>query len=146
MTTTFEQVWDEVAESLSFAKAIAFDGCHKIYILQDHTQVDLMLGYGYGVDNDGSRLIHAIGSDKDEMLKTLKSWWHESCGLRFINAVETMPEGEDPNKGFSNLIPQGYEAEFCSLCGYYGADYSGYCDDCREDEDEIEDEEDEDEE
>lgn len=137
----FEDVWDEVEESLSEAKAIAFDGCHKIYVLLDHAQVHLMIGYGYGVDNDGSQLIHAIGSDKDEMLKTLKDWWDESCGLRFIQSVET--NEEDPNKGFDNLIPQGYEDEFCVTCGEFGADFDGYCPDCREDWDFEEDEDDE---
>ncbi len=142
MSKTFEDVWDEVAEGLDGAKAIAFDGCHKIYVLLDHAQVDLMLGYGYGYD-EGTHLVHAIGSSQDEMLETLKTWFYKSCPLRFINAVET--NEENPNAGFSDLIPQGYEGEFCSLCGYEGADFDGYCEDCREDYEE-EDEEDEDEE
>jgi hypothetical protein len=146
MTTTFEQVWNEVEESVSSAKGIAFDGCHKIYILQDHAQVDLMLGYGYGNGEDDSRLIHAIGSSSSEMLETIKSWYDESCSLRFVDSVETMPEGEDANKGFTAVIPQGYEAEFCNDCGYIGADYDGYCSDCREAYEEDEDEEDEEEE
>lgn len=141
--TKFEDVWGEVEESLSEAKAIAFDGCHKIYVLLDNEQVHLMAGYGYGYDDDGSRLIHAVGSDTDEMLKTLKSWWNESCPLRFINAVET--NVENPNAGFSDLIPQGYEDEFCVTCGDFGADFDGYCSDCREEweEDDEDDEEEE---
>ena len=41
----------------------------------------------------------------EEMLAKLHAWWHESCGLRFISAVET--NNEDPNEGFTTLIPQG---------------------------------------
>ena len=137
--TTFEQVWDEVEESLTNAKAIAFDGCHKIYILLDHAQVDLMAGYGYGYDNDGSFLIHAISSSPKEMLATIKEWYEDSCALRFVDSVET--NEEDPNKGFTAIIPQGYEAEFCVDCGYIGADFDGYCSDCREEYEEDEEEE-----
>jgi hypothetical protein len=35
---------------LPHAKAIAFDGCHKIYVLMDNEQVTKMTGYGYGDD------------------------------------------------------------------------------------------------
>ena len=35
-----------VKERVSEAKAIAWDTCHKIYILMDSEQVDLMRGYG----------------------------------------------------------------------------------------------------
>jgi hypothetical protein len=145
MTKTLEQVWEVVEESLNDAKAIAFDGCHKIYVLLDHSQVHQMAIYGYGYD-EGTRLVHAIGSDKDEMLKTLKSWYNDSCALRFIDSVETVREGEDQNKGFASLIPQGYEEEFCKACGEFGTDYDGYCSDCREEDEDEELEEDEDEE
>lgn len=143
MSVKFDDIWLEVAEALTEAKAIAFDGCHKIYVLQDHAQVDLMLGYGYGYD-EGSRLIHAIGSTPEDLLATLQDWYSESCGLRFINSVETV--SGDPNEGFSDLIPQGYEEEFCKACESYGANIDGLCDDCQdeyatEDEDEDEDEE-----
>lgn len=143
MSHTFEQVWGEVEEALTDAKAIAFDGCHKIYILLDHEQVSTTAGYGYGYD-EGTRLIHAIGSDKAEMLKTIKEWYNDSCGLRFVDTVET--NEKNPNLGFTAIIPQGYESEFCVTCGEFGADFDGYCDDCREDwEDEEDAEEDEEE-
>jgi hypothetical protein len=74
----------------------------------------------------------------DEMLIQLQEWYNKSCGLRFIQQVSSVAEGEDPNAGFTNLIPQGYEAEFCVSCEYSGANLEGYCDDC------VEDEEDED--
>lgn len=130
MSHTFDEVWSEVGEALSGAKGIAFDGCHKIYILLDHQQYDLMITYGYG-DGDGSLLISSMGMDEEEMLKTIKAWYKDSCSLRFVESVESVKEGEDPNYGFTNIIPQGYEAEFCVDCGNFGADIEGYCDDCR---------------
>ena len=142
MAQTFEQVWDEVEESLTNAKAIAFDGCHKIYVLLDHAQVDEMLGYGYGYD-EGTRLVHASSTDAGEMLKTLKAWYNESCALRFIDSIET--DEKYPEKGFSSLIPQGYEDEFCVTCGDFGANIDGYCDSCQEDWAEEEEEEEEEE-
>jgi hypothetical protein len=129
MSVKFDDIWLEVAEALTEAKAIAFDGCHKIYVLQDHAQVDLMLGYGYGYD-EGSHLVHSIGSSPEDMLATLQDWYRDSCGLRFIQAVET--KLDDPNEGFSNLIPQGYEEEFCKGCESYGANIDGLCDDCQD--------------
>ena len=36
-----------VEERVADAKAIAFDTCHKIYLLMDDEQVETMRGYGY---------------------------------------------------------------------------------------------------
>jgi len=91
---------------LPHAKGIAFDGCHKIYVLMDKEQVEKMTGYGYG-DDYGSYLLTADKMSKAEMLDTLETWFAESCSLRFINAVSSVPEGTDPNEGFTDLIPQG---------------------------------------
>lgn len=144
MTKTIE-MWSKVEEALDTAKGIAFDGCHKIYVLLDHAQVDLMLGYGYGVDGDGSRLIHAIGSDADEMLATLKEWFEDSCALKFVEAVESVREGQDPNLGFTSLIPQGFDeeieesdTEWCVSCEYHEADSDGLCESCLEAQEEAE--------
>lgn len=134
----FDDVWDEVAEVLPNAQGIAWDTCHKIYVLMDSKQMELMGEYGY------DPLIFADDTNPAEMLETLKSWFNDSCSLRFIHGVET--NEEDPNAGFTNLIPQGYEAEFCVVCGNFGADYDQLCEDCRDDEStEDEDEEDEEE-
>lgn len=91
---------------LPHAKGIAFDGCHKIYVLMDKEQVEKMTGYGYGVD-EGSYLLTADKMSKAEMLDTLENWFAESCSLRFIHGVSSVPEGTDPNEGFTSLIEQG---------------------------------------
>jgi hypothetical protein len=131
MTHTFDEVWSDVKAELSEAKGIAFDGCHKIYILMDNAQVHEMAGYGYGFD-EGSFLFTKASLTSAEMLALIKKWYVDSCGLKFVQSVATV-EG-DPNKGFDSLIPQGYQDEFCQLCGEIGAEYDGTCDDCREDE------------
>lgn len=118
--------WTDVEIVLPHAKAIAFDGCHKIYVLMDKEQVAKMTTYGYG-DDDGSYLLTADKLSKAEMLDTLERWFDDSCSLRFINAVSSVPEGTDPNEGFVDLIAQGADWEE------------------DEDEDDYEDEEDEDE-
>jgi hypothetical protein len=91
---------------LPHAKGIAFDGCHKIYVLMDKEQVEKMRGYGYG-DDEGSYLLTADKMSKREIADTIENWFAESCSLRFVQAVSSVPEGTDPNEGFSTLIEQG---------------------------------------
>jgi hypothetical protein len=71
-----------------------------------------------------------------EMYETIKHWYAESCGLKFVEAVSTV-EG-DPNEGFETLIGQGEsESDECVECGDEGCD--GYecqlerCDRCGDD-------------
>lgn len=99
--------WDAVEEATKTAKGIAWDGCHKIYVLMDDEQVALMDDYGYG--DDESNLIPAASATPEQMLYHLKRWYEVSCGLKFISAVVT--NEENPNKGFTDLIPQGWESE-----------------------------------
>lgn len=98
--------WSEVAATLRSADSIAFDGCHKIYVLMDEGQTQQMKGYGYGSDDDGSKLITrkelGDGAQNERMLEMLHEWWDESCGLRFINAVKSPGENGD----FETLIGQ----------------------------------------
>ena len=92
-----------VEERVTEAKAIAFDTCHKIYLLMDNEQVDVMRGYGY------DPLITNAEATPTQMLAILKEWFDNSCGLRFIEAVST--NHENPNNGFETLIGQGDDEE-----------------------------------
>lgn len=137
MANTLEDLWFETSQALEDAKGIAFDGCHKIYVLLDDEQVHLMAGYGYG--EDSSFLFTKQNLNEQEMLNTLKGWYEKSCALKFVESVKTVGAEQDPNEGFSNLIPQGFEEEtddedFCVRCGFVEADFNGYCDTCNEDE------------
>ena len=91
--------FDLVKERLVDAKAIAWDTCHKIYVLMDDEQVELMRGYEY------DPLITKEQATPEEMFATLQEWYEDSCGLRFIDAVST--NHENPNAGFETLIGQG---------------------------------------
>lgn len=91
--------WDKVEVAVEMAKGIAFDTCHKIYVLMDDAQMAQMEEYGY------DPLIPSSSMTPEQMLTTIKQWYSNSCGLRFVQAVRTV-EG-DPNDGFISLIGQG---------------------------------------
>ncbi len=98
--------FNPVFERIADAKAIAWDTCHKIYVLMDDQEVAKMREYGYGDENDPDSLITKEQMSSTEMLATVKDWFNRSCSLRFINAVSTVPEGTDPNEGFEVLMGQ----------------------------------------
>lgn len=112
--------FDKVAEALETAKGIAFDGCHKIYVLMDNNQMELMQDYGYDL------LISIDDMNEAEMLETIQKWYSESCGLRFVQSVATTENPEDQNDGFTTLIGQ-FEDEECEDCGEEGC--AGVCND-----------------
>ena len=89
-----------VFNSVQDAKAIAWDTCHKIYVLMDDEQVQKMVEYGYEDD-----MFTKDELTTDEMMNTLEDWYANSCGLRFIQAVRTVKG--DPNEGFNSLVEQG---------------------------------------
>lgn len=100
-TKSPESYWADVRLALTWADSIAFDGCHKVYVLMDEAQTTEMRGYGYGSD-DPSYLQPV--TDPDEALATIQAWFYGSCGLEFVNAVRTV--SGNPNDGFTQLIPQ----------------------------------------
>jgi hypothetical protein len=95
----------DILEYTQEAKGIAFDTCHKIYILMDDEQMNLMKQYEYEL------LISSEDMDAEEMANTVLKWYEESCSLRFINAVHT--NKENPNDGYIQVVPQfaDYEEE-----------------------------------
>jgi hypothetical protein len=97
-TTTMEDCWLDVYEEVQYAKCIAFDGCHKIYLAMDKTQAEWF-----------EDSYETFTGTPEEMLALLKEWYEGSCMLRFISSVET--NEADPNEGFTSLIPQGAEDE-----------------------------------
>ena len=91
---TMDDRWSDVHDACEDAVAITWDECHKIYLLMDDEQVDIMKGYGYDI---------TFVTDEQTAFDTLSGWYDESCGLRFIEAIRTEP---DPIKGFTSLIEQ----------------------------------------
>ena len=98
---------DLVYERINDCKGIAWDNCHKIYILMDSEQVELMRGYGY------DPLITADQMSADEMFDLVQEWYEDSCGLRFVQAVST--NDIDPNLGFESLVSQFEDQEEVSV-------------------------------
>ena len=98
---------DQVYERVSKAEGIAWDTCHKIYLLMDSEQVELMRGYGY------DPLITADQMSTDEMFEVVEDWYESSCSLRFIDAVST--NHINPNAGFETLSPQFEDQEEVSV-------------------------------
>lgn len=85
--------FDKVLERVEFAMGIAFDTCHKIYVLMDDEQVEVMRGYGY------NPLYTIDDMSATAMYDTVIEWYEESCGLRFVEAVSS-------KTGYETLIPQ----------------------------------------
>lgn len=104
------EYWEDVEMSCYVAKGIAFDTCHKIYVLLDDEQVAQMREYEYDLIHTSEEMTPS------QMLETLKEWYEKSCALKFIQSVET--NHDNPNAGFDDLIPQGaeQEEEECDLC------------------------------
>lgn len=95
--------FDKVEDALLSADSIAWDGCHKIYVLMDAQQTSEMREYEY------DPLITREQMSPEEMLDTIKGWWDDSCDLRFVDAVTSKPY--NPNDGFVSLISQFEEED-----------------------------------
>jgi hypothetical protein len=78
---------DKVAEQVISAHSIAWDECHKIYILMDEGQTEQMKQYEYPFVFTRDYPI--------DFLETLLGWYEDSCSLRFITRVETESDGTD---------------------------------------------------
>jgi hypothetical protein len=128
--------WDIVEDAVEDAKGIAFDTCHKIYVLMDTEQVEQMRVYEY------EEIRTSEEQTPSQMLDTLKEWFEKSCALRFIQSVASVPAGQDENSGYETLIEQGAkDYEECEDCN--DPSCRGVCADY-DDEEEEEEEEDED--
>lgn len=97
-------VMDKLTELDGFlekAKGIAWDTCHKIYIMMDDQEVEKMRGYEY------DPLITSDEMGVGEMLRTVLGWYNDSCGLRFIEATRT----GDNETLFYSIVPQFFDDE-----------------------------------
>ena len=94
------ELWLRVASFLPKAKAMAWDECHKIYLLMDDEQVLRVREHGGYILVESPTL-----SD----LSTIQEWYEESCWLKFVKAIYTT---EEPNDGFVQLTEQFASDEF----------------------------------
>jgi hypothetical protein len=97
----YEEKWaDCYFDALPDAKGITWDGCHKIYILLDDEQVAQSTDWGYEVIP-----VEQTIEGRKSALATLKEWYADSCGLRFITAVGT----ENGVGVYEDVIEQGFD-------------------------------------
>ena len=85
-----------VQARLATCKAIAWDGCHKIYVVMDDAELEKMISYGY-------EPIIKAQQDAEQMFATVLKWFEDSCDLVFIDAVSNHL---NPNDGFETLVGQ----------------------------------------
>jgi len=98
--TTMTDYWDAVEDAVADAHLVAWDTCHKIYLALDTTEANWFRA-NYAPD--------VVEGTPEVLLATLREWWDQSCGLRFISGVRH--NAEDPNAGFVTLIPQGADED-----------------------------------
>lgn len=95
------QYKDKVRSFTDLADSIAWDTCHKIYVLMDKSQTEQMKSYGYETLHTSEEM------SSEEMTETIDKWFEESCSLRFISAVASGSKGDR----FSDVVSQ-FEIEF----------------------------------
>lgn len=93
----YEQIV-EIEKFVDGASGIAWDTCHKIYILLDDEQVALMREYEYEEIHTSDEMYPI------EMSAIIEKWYDRSCDLRFVEAVRT--NTDNPNAGFISVIGQ----------------------------------------
>ena len=95
MKTNYEMY--SLEDVVNEADGIAWDGCHKIYIMMDEQQTQQMIDYEYDY------LIKAKDSNPYDMFETVRDWYDKSCALKFIDVTETSDDDTD----FYPLVAQG---------------------------------------
>jgi len=95
---------NEISTTLKYAKAIAWDTCHKIYVAMDDQEVQILEEQGYGDD-----MLTSSQLSPEEMYLRLRDWYDNACPLRFIEAVSTATgsDSESRESQFHTLVPQG---------------------------------------
>ncbi len=77
---------DELYEHAVTAEGIAWDGCHKIYVIMDSGEMAKMRELEY------NHLVPCDGLTPYEVVDKVLEWYEDSCGLRFVEAVSTQDE------------------------------------------------------
>jgi hypothetical protein len=90
-----------VQARVATCKAIAWDTCHKIYVIMDDEQVSKMIEYGYEGD-----MLKASEHTPEILMNSILDWYANACDLVFIDAVST--NRIDPNLGFETLVGQSF--------------------------------------
>ena len=97
-----EQAFTEIEAVIEDVDAIAWDTCHKIYLSMNPEQTALFEEYGYA-----PYIIRPVDAEPGKLMVILRSWYEDSCGLRFIEACDGNPLDTQWHK----FIPQVFVEE-----------------------------------
>lgn len=81
MARIYEDEKQVLRDKLANCEAIAWDTCHKIYVIMDEVELELMRGYGY------TSIVLAKDVKSDVLFDVVLDWYDKACPLRFITAV-----------------------------------------------------------
>ena len=88
-TATLDRETIFVSTIMEMADSIAFDGCHKIYVLLDKHQTEQQISYNY------KHIVKADSTTPEELERIMWQWYEDSCPLRFISAIATNENGTE---------------------------------------------------
>lgn len=88
------RAWGEIEAVLPSVDAIAWDGCHKIYLLMNKQQTYYMQDY--------PMLLRAEHASVEGLMLTIQEWYDDSCPLVFIQGCDGPMEETE----FVSYIPQ----------------------------------------
>lgn len=97
-----QQAFVEIESMVDDIVALAWDGCHKIYLALDRVEAEHFRRLGYG-DDSPSEFLWAGTLSTTEILDVVQQWYYESCGLVFINSVKEC--------NYEDIIPQVFTSE-----------------------------------
>lgn len=88
---------EKVLDAVNNAHSICWDGCHKIYIMDDVVGTQTMMKYEYPF------IFTKDEMSPKEMAGQIRKWYKNSCSLRFISLVSGT--GED-NYDYTDVVSQ----------------------------------------
>lgn len=97
-----QQAFTEIEAVIDNVDAIAWDTCHKIYLSMNPEQTALFEEYGYA-----PYIIRPVDVEPGQLMAILRSWFEDSCGLRFIESCD----GDPLDTQWHKFIPQVFVEE-----------------------------------
>ena len=97
-----------VGTAVLSARAVSWDGCHKIYVMTDDHQAQEALDAMSPEGLAQGRFLPVDPQDagsRAEARRRVAEWYEASCPLRFVSCVGTADEGEV----FTDVVPQLFE-------------------------------------
>lgn len=88
---------EKVLQAVENAHSICWDGCHKIYIMEDEIGTNKMREQGYEI------IVTKDEMNPKKMATQIRKWYTDSCPLRFVQMISGT--GED-NLDYTDIVSQ----------------------------------------